>query len=176
MHTATMGVPPMHDDATMPGRGAPIDGRSDFTRALQHSLTQALHNRERELCLVDPDFETWPLDDPWVLDTLNAWARLPQRHLLLVASRFDNVPRRFARFTTWRGTFAHVVEAFVTDVEPSQVPTLLLAGTASLMLADRLRWRGHGLSDDKEVADWREVVDVLLQRSAPGFGANTLGL
>ena len=168
--------PPMHDDPMLPERGAAIDGRAAFTYALQRSLVYALRQRERELCLVDPDFETWPLDDALVLDTLNAWARLPQRRLLMVAARFDTVARHFSRFATWRGTFAHVVEAFVTEVEPSQVPTLLLAGPASLMLADRLRWRGHCLTDDKSVADWREVVDVLLQRSEPGFGANTLGL
>jgi hypothetical protein len=153
-----------------------IDGRSDFVRAVQASLEHALQARERELCFVDIDFETWPLDDPLVLDTLNAWARWPQRRLLLVACDYDAMPRRFARFTAWRRSFAHVVEAHVTEIEPSQVPTLLLAGTASLMLADRVRWRGHALSSDKEVADWREVVDVLLQRSEPGFGANTLGL
>ena len=173
---ATMHNPRMHDDPMLPERGAAIDGRAAFTHALQRSLTYALRQRERELCLVDPDFETWPLDDALVLDTLNAWARLPQRRLLLVAARFDTVARRFSRFATWRGTFAHVVEAFVTEVEASQVPTLLLAGPASLMLADRLRWRGHALTDDKAVADWREVVDVLLQRSEPGFAANTLGL
>ncbi len=164
----------MHDDA--PARGAAIDGRRDFTLALQHCLAHALRTRERELCLVDPDFETWPLDDAALLDMLKVWARLPQRRLIMVATRFDTMARRFSRFTTWRGTFAHVVEAFTTEVEPSQVPTLLLCGPASLTLADRLRWRGHALSDDKEVADWREVVDVLLQRSAPGFAANTLGL
>jgi hypothetical protein len=166
----------MLEDPLFPARGAVIDGRSDFTRALQSSLVQAVRHQERELCLVDPDFETWPMDDPIVLDALNAWARLPQRRLTLVASRFDMFGRRFPRFSAWRGTFAHVVEAFVTAVEPSQVPSLLLAGPGSLMLADRLRWRGHALADDKEVADWREVVDVLLQRSEPGFGANTLGL
>jgi hypothetical protein len=166
----------MHDDPHAPERGAIIDGRSEFTLALQRSLAHALRQRERELCLVDPDFETWPLDDAALLDALNAWARLPQRRLILVATRFDTFARRFTRFTTWRGTYAHVIEAFVTEVESSQVPTLLLAGPASLMLADRLRWRGHALSDDKEVADWREVVDVLLQRSEPGFAANTLGL
>jgi hypothetical protein len=166
----------MHDDSTPPVRGAAIDGRSDFTRAVQRSLADALRRRERELCIVDPDFETWPLEDAQVIETLTAWARLPQRRLLMVASRFDAIAARFSRFTAWRGTFAHVVEAFVTEIEPSQVPTLLLAGPASLMLADRLHWRGHALSDDKEVADWREVVDVLLQRSEPGFGANTLGL
>jgi hypothetical protein len=157
-------------------RDAVIDGRSAFTQAVQRSLALALRRRERELCWVDCDFDVWPLDDNEVLATLSAWARLPQRKLTIVATGFELLPRRFARFTAWRGTFAHVVEAFVTDVEPSQVPTLLLAGSASLMLADRLRWRGHGLSSDKEVADWHEVVDVLLQRSEPGFGANTLGL
>jgi hypothetical protein len=166
----------MHDEAIFPARGAPIDGRSDFTYALQASLVQAVRSRQRELCFVDPDFESWPMDDAVVIEALNAWARLPQRRLLMVAASFDTFARRYARFTTWRGTFAHVVEAFETEVEPSQVPTLLLAGANSLMLADRLRWRGHTLTDDKEIADWREVVDVLLQRSEPGFGANTLGL
>ena len=57
-------------------------------------------------------------------------ARLPQRRLVLVATRFDTFARRFSRFTTWRGTFAHVVEAFVTEVESSQVPMFRLLGTA----------------------------------------------
>lgn len=153
-----------------------IDGRSDFVNAVRRGFNHALAARERELCLVDVDFETWPLDDSVVLDALTAWSRLPQRRLLMVAARYDAVPRLFARFHTWRSTFAHVVEAYETEVEPSQVPTLMLAGAASLMLADRVRWRGHGLTTDKEVADWREVVDVLLQRSQPGFAANTLGL
>ena len=166
----------MHDAKADANRGALIDGRSEFTQAVRRSLAEAHRQRQRELCFVDTDFEVWPLDDAEVLDSLSAWARLPQRRLLMVGSRFDTIPRLFSRFTAWRGTFAHVVEAFATEVEPSQVPTLLLAGPSSLMLADRLRWRGHALGSDKEVADWREVVDVLLQRSEPGFGANTLGL
>lgn len=170
----------MHDPDNDPGntrqRDAPIDGRGDFTQAVRYSIAQAVARGERELFFVDADFEVWPFDDAVVLDQLTAWARLPQRRLVLVASRFDAMPRLFSRFTMWRGTFAHVVEAFATAVEPSQIPTLLLAGPSSLMLADRLHWRGHGLSTDKEVADWREVVDVLLQRSEPGFAANTLGL
>jgi hypothetical protein len=166
----------MHDPNSEQERGARIDGRRQFVEAVQHSLALALHERERELFFVDTDFEIWPLDDAVVIDRLTAWARLPQRRLLMVGTRFDVLPRLFSRFTAWRATFAHVVEAYVTEVEPSQVPTLLLAGTGSLMLADRLRWRGHGLSTDKEIADWREVIDVLLQRSEPGFGANTLGL
>lgn len=161
---------------SIPAGAALIDGRSAFTEAARQAIAHAAQSRERELCFVDPDFETWPLDDAQMLAALTAWARQPLRKLLLVAGSFDKVPRRFARFAEWRGTWAHVVEAQVTEIEPSQIPTLLLAGPASLMLADRLRWRGHALSSDKEVADWREVVDVLMQRSEPGFGANTLGL
>lgn len=155
---------------------ARIDGRSDFTTAYRETLAHAVAARERELCFVDPDFGTWPLDDAPALASLAAWARLPRRRFLIVATGFDALPRRFPRFAEWRGTFAHVIEAYATEIEPSQVPTLLLAGAASLMLSDRLRWRGHRLATDKEVADWREVVDALLQRSEPGFGANTLGL
>jgi hypothetical protein len=168
----------MAHDASQPGlaRGALIDGRAAFTDALRGALRHAAATRQREICLVDPDFETWPLDDAEVLAALAGWARGPLRSLVLVAASFDEMPRRFARFAAWRGNWAHVVQAHVTEVEPSQVPTLLLAGEASLALADRLRWRGHRLADDKSVADWREVVDVLLQRSEPGFGANTLGL
>ncbi len=166
----------MNRDGERDTRGATIDGRSEFNDAVHAALEHALRERERELYWVDVDFEPWPLDGAAVLATLSAWARLPQRRLVLVATSFDVMPRRFARFTEWRGTWSHVVDAFVTEVEPSQVPTLLLAGPASLTLADRLRWRGHRLADDKEVADWREVLDVLLQRSQPGFGANTLGL
>ena len=153
-----------------------IDGRSAFNEAVREAFAQALHRRERELCLCDVDFEPWPLDDADVLADLSAWARLPQRRLVIVASHFNALPRRFARFTEWRRTWAHVVQAHVTDVEPSQVPTLLLAGALGLTLSDRLRWRGHWLDGDQEVADWREVLDVLLQRSEPGFGANLLGL
>lgn len=153
-----------------------IDGRSEFTRAVRECLRRAVTRRAREICLVDPDFEGWPLDDPDVLAALDAWVRLPLRRMLVVAGRFDAVPRAFPRFARWRVTWAHAVECRATDVETSQIPTLLLADTASLQLADRRRWRGHLLADDREVADWREVVDVLVQRSEPDFGASTLGL
>jgi hypothetical protein len=159
--------------ADAPASRALIDGRSDFTAAVRLALTQAARERARELCFVDADFEAWPLEDPEVLAALTAWARLPKRHLLMLACRFDDVPRRCPRFTAWRRDW---VESRATDVESSQVPTLLLAGVHSLHLADRLRWRGHWLADDSEIGSWREVVDVVMQRSEPDFPANTLGL
>jgi hypothetical protein len=155
---------------------ARIDGRSEFTQAVQRALSQAARERARELFFVDPDFEAWPLDDPQVLSALTAWARLPKRRMLVIAGRFDDLPRRFPRFTEWRRNWAHIVECRATEVEASQIPTLLLAGAHSLQMADRLQWRGHWLADDSEISAWREVVDVLMQRSDADFPANTLGL
>jgi len=153
-----------------------IDGRGEFTAAVRLALSQAARERARELVLVDPDFEAWPLDDPQVLAALTAWARLPKRQLLMIAGRFDSLPRRCPRFTAWRRDWAHALECRATEVETSQVPTLLLAGPHSLQLADRLQGRGHWLADDSEISAWREVVDVLMQRSESDFPANTLGL
>ena len=153
-----------------------IDGRSDFTAAVRLALSQAVQGRARELCLVDADFDAWPLDDAVVLQALTDWAHLPKRRMLMIATRFDDLPRRFPRFTAWRRTWAHVIECHATEVESSQVPSLLLAGPHSLQLADRLHWRGHWLADDSEISAWREVVDALMQRSEPDFAANTLGL
>lgn len=158
-----------------PGR-ALIDGRSAFTTAVQTALAQAVHERAREMCFVDADFDAWPLDDGAVLRALADWARQPKRHLLVIAGRFDDLPRRFPKFTAWRRTWSHVLECRATDVEASQIPTLLLAGPHSLQLADRLHWRGHWLGDDSEIRAWREVVDALVQRSEVDFPANTLGL
>lgn len=160
----------------IPPGAALIDGRSAFTDSLRQALGQAAQEGARELFFVDPDFEAWPLDDPVVLGALTAWARLPKRHLLLIACRFDDLPRRCPRFTAWRRDWAHVVECRATEVDSSQVPTLLIAGAHSLHLADRLQWRGHWLADDSEISAWREVVDVLMQRSEVDFPANTLGL
>jgi len=160
----------------VPATAARIGGRGEFTAALRWGLSQAARGRARELCFVDADFEAWPLEDAQVLAALTAWARLPKRRLLVIAGRFDELPRRCPRFTQWRRDWAHVMECRTTDVEASQIPTLMLAGAHSLHLADRLQWRGHWMADDSEIAAWREVVDVLMQRSEGDFPANTLGL
>ena len=162
--------------ADAPRSLALIDGRSEFTAAVRLALSQAARERARQLCFVDPDFDAWPLEDAQVLAALTAWARLPKRELLMIACHFDGLPRRCPRFTAWRRDWAHAIECRTTEVESSQVPTLLLAGPHSLHLADRLQWRGHWLADDSEISAWREVVDVVMQRSEPDFPANTLGL
>lgn len=152
-----------------------IEGRRDWLAALQAAVEEAaLH--ERELCLVDANFENWPLDDARVLAGLVAFAKKPLRRVVIVAAQFDQLSIHHPQFTRWRRDWSHVIDCRQTDVEMSQVPTLVLAGVRSVHLGAPAVWRGHVLRDEKERRDWRDVVDALLQRSEPGFAATTLGL
>ena len=55
----------------------------------RHPMGEAVDPNPRIISekIVDPD----ELPAPVLLDTLNAWARLPQRRLLMVAVRYDAV-------------------------------------------------------------------------------------
>ncbi|MEZ5641445.1 MAG: hypothetical protein R3E70_05110 [Burkholderiaceae bacterium] len=46
----------------------------------------------REIVLSDASFLDWPLGEPAVIDSLQAWAR-SGRHLLLLARQYDDLQR-----------------------------------------------------------------------------------
>jgi hypothetical protein len=81
---------------------------------------------------------------------------LPKRQLLVIAGRFDDLPRRCQlrvapRWAIW-------LECRATDVEASRSGPLL-AGARSH------NWRPPAvarslLTDDSEISAWRQVVDV----------------
>lgn len=156
----------------MPDR---IDGRSAWHTALQAAAAHAAAH-EREVCLIDPTFEIWPLDDAEWLASLMAFAKQPLRRVRMVACSFDAIPVHHPLFTRWRRDWGHVIECYRTDVESSQVPTLMLAGDHSIHLTAPALWRGQVLREAASRRDWAEVVDALLQRSEPGFAPTTLGL
>ena len=79
-----------------------IASRADFAQALIYVLERAIEDGTKELWLVDPDFEIWPLDDAAFLDALTTWARLPKRRAHMLAHDFDGVPRRQPRFPARR--------------------------------------------------------------------------
>jgi hypothetical protein len=165
----------MSEHPTSPSNARRIEGRREWLAALRAALAHAV-DHEREVVLVDAHFEGWPLDDAEVLQHLLAFSKKPLRRVLMVAARFDAVPVHCPLFTRWRRDFGHVISCHQTDVEASQVPSLLLAGPHSVHLSVPTLWRGHWLHNDKDRRDWRDVVDVLLQRSEPGFAPTTLGL
>lgn len=155
-----------------------IDTRAGWQAALHWGFETALQRGARRITCVDPTFETWPLDDPALLAGLTAWLRLPQRRLVMLARQYDEVPRRFPRFTAWRRDFGHAVEPWQAPEElASDLPNLLLDdGPVSVQLVDEMHWRGRAAVDARSATLLRERTDAILQRSTPAFAVATLGL
>src|SRR5690606_12488829 len=91
----------------LPDAGSPpaIHNPASWQAALSWGVATAAAREARRITWVDSDFATWPLDDAALLEALTAWLRLPQRRLVVLAHAYDDMPRRFARFTTWRRKF-----------------------------------------------------------------------
>lgn len=155
-----------------------ITSRSEFQAALRWGFETAIATNARRLIAVDTSFNDWPLDDPALHSQLTAWLRLPQRRLLLLAARYDELPRRHPRFVAWRALWAHAIEARApAEDEAADLPSLLVDdGTTSVHLHDPLHWRGRAAVDARSAHQWRERIDVLLQRSEAAFPVNALGL
>ena len=155
-----------------------IDSQATFEAALLWGFETATLQGARQLLCVDARFEYWPLDDATLLAALSAWLRLPQRRLVLLAASFDEVPRRQPRFNTWRRDWAHALNFWQAPEElAADLPTVFLDdGAVSVRLIDAEHWRGRAELDARSAKLWRDRVDVVLQRSAPAFPINTLGL
>jgi hypothetical protein len=153
-----------------------ITGRGEVIAAWRGLLLQSLQEGARELWCSDVDFADWPLNEPALIEALVQWAR-PQRRLHLLAQHYDEMPRRHPRFVRWRRDFSHVVEAWrAEDLDPGQHPCLLVAAHRSIELLDSGHWRARASEEAADAQRARERLDAILQRSAPGFAATTLGL
>jgi hypothetical protein len=155
----------------------PISTRNEFHDAVRRSLAEAAKVGCREIFLADVDFTDWPLSERAVIESLTSWAQ-SHRRLTLLATSFDEVPRRHARFTEWRRTWAHVVDCRVNEeIESAVMPRMLLApGLLGLRLVDPIHYRGSVTHDAADLLRWRETLDEVLQRSEASFPATTLGL
>lgn len=155
-----------------------IDSRAAFAAAVRWGFDTAVARGARRIVCVDRDFAEWPLDEPALLDRLTAWLRLPKRRLVLLADRYDEMPRRHARFVRWRADWAHAIDAFSPPAEDAaDLPTLLVDdGPVSVQLLDAVHWRGRCEVDPRHAQLWRENVDAVLQRSEPAFPVSHLGL
>lgn len=157
-----------------------IDSRRRFAEAIGWAFTRAMREggRSRRILCVDRDFADWPLDGPELLDGLTAWLRAGQRQLILLAASYEELPRRHSRFVAWRRNFTHAVFPYVAPEDvAAALPTLLLDDDGTCVrLIDAVHWRGRAYADEREARPWREQIDALVQRSEPGFPAQTLGL
>jgi hypothetical protein len=155
-----------------------IDSRAGFTAALRWAFERSIERHARRIVCADPSFNDWPLDDPALLTRLTAWLRTPQRKLVLLATQFDDLPRRQPRFVGWRVDWVHAVEAWSPPEEDRvEMPTVMVDDdSTSVELIDAVHWKGHADIDSRIARLWRERIDALLQRSEPALPVNRLGL
>lgn len=154
-----------------------IDSAEGFRRAVVAAVAEAVVRRARRLVLADPDFDAWPLEEGDFLAALTDFVRLPGRQVLLLARRFEGVARHRPRFVRWRQTWGHAVDARRPVDEEVAVPSLLLADRALMVeLLDKEHWRGRVLQADGRVVVAAQEIDVLAQRTEPGWAGTTLGL
>jgi hypothetical protein len=155
----------------------PITSRAEFLDAIRDSFELAARDGAREIVLVDADFADWPLNERAVIESLAAWIDA-RRSLMLFGHSFDEFARRQPRFVEWRRQWSHAVHCrHDPELEAAQLPTILLApGVTCVRLVDRVHHRGTASNRAVDMADCREAIDALLQRSVEAFPVTTLGL
>lgn len=169
--------PDQPERAEAPAAHRIVASRGECQQALRDAFAQAARLGCRELWLCDLDFADWPLSERSVLDSLSQWA-FSHRRFTLLASSFDEIVRRHARWIDWRRQWSHIVECRSLDeLETQQVPTLLLApGVVTVRIFDTVHHRGSVSHDPADALRCRELIDMLWQRSSEAFPATTLGL
>ena len=155
-----------------------IESRDGFHAALAWGFEQAIELGARQIVCADPDFADWAWDDASRLSMLSVWLRQPQRRLILLARRYEAMPRRWPRYCTWRRDWAHAISAWQPPVDWNvEIPCLLVADRGvSVHLIDATHWRGRASLETRTAHLWRERIDAVLQRSEAAFAVGTLGL
>jgi hypothetical protein len=163
----------------MSGAGLPqgrFEGRMAFEQLVRDALACAAAEGWREIVLSDASFADWPLGERAVAQSLQDWSASGRRCILL-ARRWDEVPRRHPRFVSWRQTWSHLIEARgCPSADPLELPSALWSPGWVMQRLDPQHCAGvSGAEPERRVAV-RELLDAWLQKSSPAFPATTLGL
>lgn len=151
--------------------------RSGFHDSIREAFHRAATSGCKELWLCDVNFSDWPLSEIRVIDSLTQWA-FAHRRLRLFALDYSEFHRRHPRWVAWRRNWSHIVECrSLNDLEPTQVPTLMLApGLVTVRLFDPVHYRGSVSGAESDALNARELLEAVAQRSVEAFPATTLGL
>ena len=171
--------PPPSSDAPAALQSLPqgrIEGPTQFAAVIRLALATAAAQGWREIVMSDASFESWPLGERAVADSLNEWAKTG-RTFTMLARNYDEVTRRHARFVTWRRTWAHIVTCRAnTQLAADDFPSGFWSPVWVCQKLDLVRCTGiAGIEPARRVA-LRERLDECLRLSSPAFAANTLGL
>jgi len=153
-----------------------FSGRDAFAQLVRDALACAAREGWREMILSDARFADWPLRERSVVESLQAWSA-SGRHMVLLASRYDEVIRRHPRFVSWRQTWGHLLDCRVSRPgTAADFPSALWSPAWFLQRLDLERSIGVcGAGSERSIA-LKELLDERIRNSSPGFAASTLGL
>ena len=151
-------------------------GSAEFSELVRGAFAAAAVQGWREIIICDSTFETWPLGERAVAQSLQDWSK-SGRKLTMLAKNYNEVMRRHARFVSWRRTWAHVVEcranAALSDVD---MPSALWSPVWVFQKLDMVRCSGVSGNEPARKVALKERLDECLKLSTPSFAATTLGL
>ena len=153
-----------------------FSGREAFESLVRDALMRAAREGWPEIILSDASFADWPLRERSVVDALQAWAR-SGRHMILLATQYDEVMRHHARFVAWRKTWGHIIDCRVCRATaPADFPSAIWSGSWSMHRLDPQRSTGTCGYERERRVQLKEILDEKIRDSSPGFPASTLGL
>lgn len=171
-----MSTSPPTDLASAEPPGRRFSGPSEFRDLVRDIFARAQQEAWREIVISDWDFAEWPLGERAVAQALQDWSRSGRRFTVL-ASRYDEVVRRHARFVTWRGQWSHIIDCWACPkVEPDDFPSAIWTPSEVILRLDVERSTGLCTVDAKRRTQVREQLQEWQRRCSPGLPATTLGL
>ena len=153
-----------------------FSGRESFRDRVRAALASAAAEGWREIILCDATFEDWPLGERAVAESLQAWSS-GGRKCILLARHYDEVPRRHARFVTWRRMWSHIIDARACpSADPLELPCAIWSPGWVLQRHDPVHSTGWCGASPERIVLLREQLNEWLLKSSPSFAATTLGL
>ena len=153
-----------------------FSGRNDFQQLVRDALSCAALEGWPEIILSDATFEDWPLHERAVVESLQAWSASGRR-MLILATQYDEVVRKHARFVAWRKTWGHIINCRICRVAvPADFPSAMWSRTWSMQRINPLRSIGISGYERENSVSLRAMLDEKNLESAPGFPSSTLGL
>lgn len=172
-HAVAAGVVPEPAPLLPSGR---LQGRELMAQLVRDALSCAAAEGWHEIIISDASFADWPLGERSVVASLEAWAK-PGRRLVMLATRYDEVLRRQARFVNWRKTWNHLIDCRTCRApDPQDFPGALWSPRWSLQRLDARQGVVLCGSDAMKLAQLRGLLNEWFHNSTPGFPATTLGL
>ena len=148
-------------------------GRGEFAELVRQAFAAAAIEGWREIIVSDADFADWPLGERAFIEALADWSRTG-RKFTMIASSYDEILRKHARFVTWRRKWAHIVECRRSAAD--NLPSAFWSGAWVFERIDVQHCTGVAGLDARRRVALKERLNERLLNSSPAFAATTLGL